>query len=309
VLAVVGPLMKNETEAAAPVADELGVPLLSLTRHEEVARGRADVFALGLSRRMEAEVLAEHAVYDLGLGRFAILYPTDEYGHEFESLLWRAVEARGGRVVGVAGYPPSATEFEQPLRTLLGPDALPPALAAAAPAAPGAADPGASAPAPALDAPHVDFDALFLPDAHDKIVLIAHALSSDGISGLQLLGPSGWYDPALARRAGPMVNGAFFSSPFDPGNPSPLVQEFVRRYEDAYGREPSPFAAQGFDAANLVGLQVVAGATTPGAVRDGLLGTDRYPGVSGVTSIDRDGGARKRPFLLQVRDGQTVSVE
>jgi branched-chain amino acid transport system substrate-binding protein len=105
------------------------------------------------------------------------------------------------------------------------------------------------------------------------------------------------------------VDGAFFSSGFDPSHPSPLVQDFVARYRAAYGREPTPFAAQGFDAANLVGLQILQGAQSPADVRNGLVATERYPGVSGVTSIGADGDARKRPFLLEVRDGLMTSVE
>jgi branched-chain amino acid transport system substrate-binding protein len=111
------------------------------------------------------------------------------------------------------------------------------------------------------------------------------------------------------RVAGPTVDGAFFSSGFDPSHPSPLVQDFVARYRAAYGREPTPFAAQGFDAANLVGLQLLNGAQSPSDVRNGLVTTERYPGVSGVTSIGADGDARKRPFLLEVHEGKMSSLE
>jgi len=78
--AVVGPLTKEEVEAAGAAAQEVGVPLLTLTRHEDVARDRSEVVRFGLTRRMEAEVLADHAVLGLGIGRMAILYPKDEYG-------------------------------------------------------------------------------------------------------------------------------------------------------------------------------------------------------------------------------------
>jgi hypothetical protein len=44
-------------------------------------------------------------------------------------------------------------------------------------------------------------------------------------------------------------------------------------------------------------------------VRNGLVTTERYPGVSGVTSIGSDGDARKRPFLLEVHEGQMSSLE
>ena len=44
-------------------------------------------------------------------------------------------------------------------------------------------------------------------------------------------------------------------------------------------------------------------------MRSGLLATELYPGVSGVTSIGADGDTRKRPFLIEVRDGQMASLE
>jgi ABC-type branched-subunit amino acid transport system substrate-binding protein len=300
--AVVGPLTKEEVEAAGAAAQEVGLPLLTLTRHEGVARDRAEVVRFGLTRRMEAEVLADHAVLGLGLGRMAILYPKDEYGREFEALLWQAIEARGGRVVSVAGYEPTATDFAAPIRRLLGPQT-------ARAGRRGAAGRSRRAAAPSGPPPLLDFDAIFIPDAHDKVALIALQLAVSQVDGVKLLGPSGWHHPDLLRIAGTRVDGAFFSSGFDPGHPSPIVQDFVARYRAAYGREPTPFAAQGFDAANLVGLQILQGAHSPADVRNGLVATERYPGVSGVTSIGADGDARKRPFLLEVRDGLMTSLE
>src|SRR5690606_15429209 len=90
------------------------------TRHESVARAGAGVFRLALTREMEAEILADHAVRGLGLRRIAILYPQDDYGREFEELLWQAVEARGARVVGVAGYAPGSRDLTRPIRQLVG---------------------------------------------------------------------------------------------------------------------------------------------------------------------------------------------
>ncbi len=300
--AVVGPLTKEEVEAAGAAAQEVALPLLTLTRHEGVARDRAEVVRFGLTRRMEAEVLADHAVLSLGIGRMAILYPKDEYGREFEALLWQAIEARGARVVSVAGYAPTATDFAAPIRRLLGPQSAAP---------PAATEPleDPNAPVSPGPPPMLDFDAIFIPDAHDKVALIALQLAASQVHGVKLLGPSGWHNADLLRVAGPTVDGAFFSSGFDPSHPSPLVQDFAARYRAAYGREPTTFAAQGFDAANLVGLQLLNGAKSPAEVRNGLVATERYPGVSGVTSIGADGDARKRPFLLEIHEGRMSSLE
>ena len=341
VYAVIGPMLTEEVQAAADAAAETGVPLLALTRHESVAKAGTGVFRLALTRSMEAEILADHAVRDLGLRRIAILYPKDDYGREFEELLWQAVEARGARIVGVASYPPGARDFTSPIRQLVGWTLLDDAQrarlaqrdaerAAAAAAAAGAAERGAAALGPGNDRaavplsgrgfelsdpeedalpPIVDFDALFVPDAPDMVGVLAQQLASEGVEDVVLFGPSAWYHAELLRRGGTRMEGTFFTSSFDPSHPAPLVQEFVRRYRSDFGEEASAFAAQGFDAANLVALQILRGATDRTAVRDALLATGLYPGVSGPTSFEGDGNARKRPFLVGVRSGQLVSIE
>jgi ABC-type branched-subunit amino acid transport system substrate-binding protein len=326
VAAVIGPLLSEEVQAAAGAAREGDTPLLALTRRESPNHEGGPVFRVGLSRRMEAEVLAEHAVRGRGFERFAILHPEDEYGREFEGLLWQALEARGAQVVAVAGYDPATSDFVAPIRRLVGYDLLtdnerallaqrgtqlgprpaqPPAPPSRAALAPAASASSSAAPLP----PIVDFQALFVPDAPDKIALIAPQLALAEVDGVTLFGPSAWHHPDLVRAVGPRLEGAFFTSAFDPENPAPFVREFVRRYQAAYGDAPSAFAAQGFDAANLVALQLVRGAATPADVGKGLLGTALYPGVSGATSFESDGNARKRPFLIEVRGGALHSLE
>jgi ABC-type branched-subunit amino acid transport system substrate-binding protein len=331
VTAVVGPLLTEEVQAAADAAQESGLPLLALTRHESVVRPGANVFRFALTRRMEADALAEHAVRVRGLRRVAILYPKDDYGREFEELLWQAVEARGGRIVGVAGYAPGARDLAEPIRHLVGWSLLDEgqrarlaareaerARATAAgetPAAAGAPAPlfgeGFSISEPEADAlpPIVDFQALFVPDAPDMVGVLAPQLAMQGVDGVVLFGPSAWHHTELLRSGGTRLEGAFFTSSFDAGNPAPLVQEFSRRYGDAFGEDPTVFAAQGFDAANLVALQLARGAGDRESVRRGLLDVSVYPGVSGSTAFEPDGNARKRPFVLGVQSGHLVSLE
>ena len=85
--------------------------------------------------------------------------------------------------------------------------------------------------------------------------------------------------------------------------------EFVRRYRETFGGEPSFLSAQGFDAANLLMVQLARGRQTREQVAEGLLATRAYPGVSGVTSVRHDGNAVKRPYLLGVNRGQIVSID
>ena len=143
----------------------------------------------------------------------------------------------------------------------------------------------------------------------EKVVLIAPQLAFHEAVGMRLLGPSGWYHPDLVSIGRGHVRNAIVASLFFEDSEASVVQEFFSRFVATFHEQPDSFSAGAFDAANLVLIQLANGLTTREGVRDGVLGTRTYPGVSGVLSIAGDGNARRRPFLLQVQRGQFVEVE
>lgn len=326
VLGVIGPLLREEVQAAAGAAEQSKLPLITLTRREVVAAERSSVFRIGLTRAAEAESLVEYAVGRLGIRRVAILYPRDEYGEEFRTLLWLALERAGAEVVGVSSYDPESTDFADPIRSLVGFDFMSPEARSLLQKRDrlldrakrlGPEDAKAMRDqarglrlADGKDLPPiVDFDAIFIPDAHDKVGLIAPQLAFHRIRGPRLFGSSGWHHPDLLPIAGRHVEGAFFTSGFDAKYPSPLVQEFSRRFQGNFERPATTFAAQGFDAANLLQLQLMRGSTTPSDVRRALLATSVYPGVSGAMAFEPDGNIARRPFLVGVKRGEITPID
>jgi ABC-type branched-subunit amino acid transport system substrate-binding protein len=111
------------------------------------------------------------------------------------------------------------------------------------------------------------------------------------------------------RIGGKHVNGAIFTGDFYPNSSYPFVAEFVRRFGQTFGGEPSFLSAQGFDAANLLMVQLARDRQTREEVAEGLLDTRAYPGVSGVTTVRHDGNAVKRPYLLGVNRGEIISID
>jgi ABC-type branched-subunit amino acid transport system substrate-binding protein len=69
------------------------------------------------------------------------------------------------------------------------------------------------------------------------------------------------------------------------------------------------FAAQAYDATNLVLVQMARGRQRRESLRKGVLSTEAYPGVSGVITIGPDGNAHKRPYLLGVERGRVVHYD
>jgi len=326
VSAIVGPLAAAECEAAAVAAEGAGVPLLTLTAREEIATNRAHVLRLRTMPREEVEALVGYAMDEAGADAFAILYPNDAYGRGLRDLFWDAVERRGGEIVGVARYEPDATDFAGPIRSLLGYDMLSAAEKAAIARREGMLQRARRLPAEKAAAlraearrmtgpdgaplpPVVDFDALFIPESHEKVVLIAPQLAFHEAVGMRLLGPSAWHHPDLVPIGRHHVNGALFTAQFFAESELASVREFGARYRETYAQEPEAFAAQGYDAAALVLAQLAEGHRSREDLRQGLLEVRGFPGVTGVLSMRADGNARKRPFLLAVERGEVIQVE
>ncbi len=326
VVAIIGPLLSGECEEAASAAQSEGVPLLTLTSREEIPRGRPYVFRVRTTPLQETQILVDHAMRELGAQRFAILYPRDAYGRGLRNLFWDAVEQRGGYVVAVAGYDPEATDFAGAIRRLVGYELLteeeeaalkerekmerrarrlPPEEAIVLREEAAAMTGVEGQPLP----PIVDFDALFVPESHEKVVLIAPQLAFHEATGARLLGASGWHHQDLVSIAGKHVEGARFTTQFHAGSPVALVHAFAERYQAAFEKPADVLSAQAYDAANLVLVQLARGRNTREAVRDGVVAVRGYPGVTGVLSMRVDGNAGKRPFLLGIERGKIVEIE
>jgi ABC-type branched-subunit amino acid transport system substrate-binding protein len=316
VVAVLGPLRSATAAAVATDAEETRVPLLTLARGEDLATLGSWVFRLGVTRADQTRVLARYAIERRGARRLAILYPEDEYGSAYKNLFWDEVEEQGAEIVGVESYAPDAVDMQAPIRRLVGLGYLTPRerqlieerdRLARRPLenAERLADPElAELP------PYVDFDALFIPEAAQKVGLILPQLRFYEVRNVLLLGVSAWNDRKLVEIAGRDAEGAVFTDAFFPRSEFALVQEFSSRYYAAYGEEPDALAAEGYDAASMLRSILSENAVfSRTRVRDALLRVRDFRGVSGLTSVDEFGGTRKSLYLLTVRRGEISELE
>jgi ABC-type branched-subunit amino acid transport system substrate-binding protein len=325
-VAIVGPLLSGASDAAAQAAQSADVPLITLATRDEVATGRDWVFRVRTTPRDEVRAVVDYATGKLDAKRFAILYPATRYGRGTRDQFWRGVEERGGAVVAVSSYDPEATDFAEPIRRLIGYPLLtadekkalaarseelrklrrlePEEAAVAREELMSQLGPE-GVPLP----PIVDFDALFVPDTYENVVLIAPQLAFHEVRNVRLLGTGDWLDPDLVRIARGHVSGAVIAAPFDPSSHFEFVARFVESFTSTFGHEPDVFAAHAYDATNLVLIQLAAGRTDRDDLRDGVLVTRGYPGASGVLSFLPDGNAQKRPYLMGVRRSEFISLD
>jgi ABC-type branched-subunit amino acid transport system substrate-binding protein len=335
VIAIIGPVAGSEEPAAALRAEELGVPMISLARTERITEIGPHIFRNCLTNSAQGRALAAYAMGKLALKSFAFLLPDIAYGLELTEAFWDEVERRGGTVTGYEKYEHDETTFPPVVKRLVGRAELllkerPEYVAEETRIKAEIADPYRQR--KALDllkqkmAPAVDFDALFVPDVHRTVSLVAPALAVEDVitngcnaeemervkkttksepRTVQLLGANGWNDPDLVRRGGKYVECSIFVDGFFVESSRRETRVFVEDFRTAYQRAPGIFEAQAYDTATLVRLILdKQKPKTREELRRALLAVRNFPGVTGDTSFSPEGEALKPLFVLNAtRDG------
>ncbi|MDO9080144.1 MAG: ABC transporter substrate-binding protein, partial [Desulfuromonadales bacterium] len=154
------------------------------------------------------------------------------------------------------------------------------------------------------------FDVLFIPDVGERVALIASYLAYYGVENIQLLGTSAWNAPELLEHAARYVDGAVFTVGFYAGSDQPRVRDFVARYNERYGEEPSILEAQGYDLARLL-IALLEGGTirSRSELRSALAQVKNFPAISGDLAFDPLGDGLKKPLLLRITNGAVIAAE
>lgn len=131
--------------------------------------------------------------------------------------------------------------------------------------------------------------------------------------GMVVFGSDQLAQPAVAERLGPGGEGVRLPSPALPREALPPAgARFRAAFRRAYGREPEPAAAFGYEAMRVV-LDAVRRAGTAGnrraAVARAFFATERPRSPLGGYAIDRVGDSTLRSYAgYQVRSGRLVAV-
>jgi ABC-type branched-subunit amino acid transport system substrate-binding protein len=307
VAAVIGPIIT--AEIAAVEAQNRGIPIITLTQKDNIVNTGDFVFRNFLTPRMQVKAILAYAVEELGLKRFAILYPDERYGITFMNLFWDEVIAYGGSVVGAESYRLIQTDFIDPIKKIVGLYyEIPEDLKVTSPQnstrkldnqKDNTEEPEAI----------VDFDAIFIPDSPKKAGLIIPQLAFYDVEDVYLFGTNLWHSERLVQMAREYVQGAIMADGFFVDSPLEAVQKFVEDFQETYQEKPGFIEAVTYDTAMIL-FQVVnqTHVQTRLAIKDELMNLGNYQGATGFTSFDTNGEVRKKLYILKINGDNFVEV-
>lgn len=342
---IIGPIVTSLT--GAEIAQNEKIPIITLSQKNDIPEKGDFVFRNFLTPRMQVKTLVSYAVNQLGVQRFAILYPNEKYGNTFMNLFWDEVIENQGSIVGVESYDADQTDFANPVKKLVGlyydvPEDLKFNMVEPIDEEnvqeTGILHSGnffeSSAPfynwieglrflsihigkemkKKAEDEeepdPIIDFDGLFLPDSPKKAGLIIPQLAYYDIENVYLLGPNLWHSDELIDMAGSYVQGAILTEGFYHKSQSVPVKNFMAAFQKTYGERPSFIEAIAYDTAVILFNILSRGDyQLRSDIRDALLEMENFDGVTGITSFEANGEANKVLKLLKVRGKRFIELK
>ena len=315
VIAALGPLLSDETDAVVEAAEALRIPLVSLSQSLEDNTDRAWVLQAMMSPGDQVRALLDQTMGVDGMDAFAVFAPKNGYGERAAELFEAEVVARGGKVTVKEFYDPAATDLIEFAKTL-GRKDYDARSAEYWDLRKTAKEKGGN-PQRVVLPPVVDFDAIFLPDNAARIPLACAALAYEEFPMgdffptkdspyIPVLGLSGWNNHNLVGTGGPYARRSYFTDAFlkqAPIDEPPWLQSeaqaaFVEDYRNRTRRTPTPLEALMVDAGKLLAAASAAQPATRTQMRQALLDAAPNEPVAQTAGFDAETRRAKRSLLV-----------
>ena len=264
---ILGPGLSTAALEAFPIAQENQVVAFSSISTAAGLSAIGDfIFRAGLAVNRIVPVGVATTREKLGYQRVAVLYDRiDFYSQSGHEVLREAFADNGVEVVATETFETGDTDFSAQLTRI---EALDP-------------------------------DAVFVSALSPEMILILIQGRDLGTSFIVL-------EMAIdeVKEAGAAAEGAITFTSWSHTASTPGNQAFVQKYEETYGQNPNPWAAQSYAAVHVLAEALAQGKSTDArAIRAAMAGIRDFNTVLGSFSFDADGDAIYDPIILVVRDG------
>ncbi|MHA3773856.1 ABC transporter substrate-binding protein [Verrucomicrobiota bacterium sgz303538] len=276
VVAVLGEVASSRSLEAAPICQSNKIPMISpASTNPKVTEVGDYIFRVCFIDPFQGTVVAKYAL-SRGWKRVALLTDVkQDYSVGLSQFFKENFTKNGGTIVSEQSYSSGDKDFKAQLTSIK------------------SANP----------------DAIVVSGYYTEAGLIASQARQLGIT-VPLLGGDGWDSPSLVEVAGKAIDGSYFSNHFSVEDPSPVIQDFVKKYKAKYNEVPDAMAALGYDSTKILADAITRAGTTDSAkLRDAIAATKDFQAVTGKISLDAQRNATKPAVILTIEDGKFKYVE
>jgi len=274
--AVIGEVASSRSLAAAPIAQNAKIPMLTpSSTNPEVTKKGNFIFRSCFIDPYQGAAIAQFAAKSLGAKTAAIMVDRkNDYSTGLEKVIDQTFTKLGGKIVATQSYQEGDQDFNAQLTSLKG------------------ANP----------------EVIFVPGYYNDVGLIAKQARDKGIT-VPLIGGDGWDSEQLYKIGGSALNGSYFTNHYSPYDTDPKVVKFVNDYKAKYGSTPDALAATAYDAARIMFDAIKRSKSLSGPdIRDALAATKDFPGVTGTVTFNENRDAVKPIVMIEIKPGGTYAV-
>lgn len=268
VIAVLGEVASSRSLAAAPIAQQNKIPMITpSSTNPKVTEVGDYIFRVCFIDPFQGTVMAKFASENLKAKKVAILRDVkSDYSVGLADFFIKKFKELGGEIVSDESYQSGEMDFKAQLTQIK------------------AAKP----------------DAVFVPGYYTEVGLIARQARQLGLT-VPLMGGDGWDSSKLYEIGGTAINGNYFSNHYTTESTEPVVVDFIKKYKERYGDTPDGLAALGYDSAKVL-IEAMARTKDlkPSEIRDEIAKTKDFNGVTGKITIDAQRNAVKPAVVVKV---------
>jgi len=271
---VITTTISGSVMACAPIAERNQVILFAPgSSSPEITKAGDYVFRNRISGIYETEKAAELAYKQLGITRMVMLLVNNDFGLSYGDAFQKIYEQAGGAIVAKDTFASGATDFRVQLTKLKA----------------------------------LEYKGIFLVGQVAECGYVLKQAKELGIK-TQWISTIGVENSKLIEIAGDAAEGLIYTAPryeLDDMGTSGFEQKYFERFQE----HSNLYAANSYDALNLLVNAIRSAGYTGAGIKDALYKTKDYPGVSGLTTFDANGDVVKPVVLKMVKGGKFVSYE
>ena len=269
VQAVLGEVASTNSLAAAPVAQEAKIPMITPSSTNPKVTETGDYISrVCFIDPFQGSVMAKFASNTLHAKTAAILGDVNsDYSKGLTQFFETEFTKLGGRVVAKEAYTQTDPDFKGQLTKIR----------------------------------NLTPDVIYVPGYYGQVGIIAKQARELDMN-MPLLGGDGWDSPELWKLGGDSLKNAFISNHYSAENPAPEIQNFVKAYKAKFNVEPDSLAALAYDAAKVLAdaIKRAGGASDSAKLKDAINATKDFAGVTGKISLDPGRNAVKPAVVLEL---------
>jgi len=277
VVAVLGEVASSNSIAAAPVAQQAGIPMISpSSTNPDVTKKGDYIFRVCFLDPFQGYVMAKFTANTLKLTKIAIFREiSSDYSVGLANAFIENFKKMGGTIVADESYNKGDTDFNAQLTSLK------------------AKNP----------------QGVFVPGYYTEVGLIARQAKKQGLT-VPLIGGDGWDSPKLIEVGGKDLDGSFFSNHYAVEDPSPAAQKFLAAYKERFKSTPDALAGLGYDSAMVLFEAIKRAGSTEGMkIRDAIAQTKGHAGVTGTITLNAERNADKPAVVIEIKEGKFIYRE